>query len=285
MSQLMLPDLLVSVEWLHQHLGDPQLVIFDASWHMPITQRDGAKEWQEQHIPGSIHFDFDQRVCAPGTDLPHMVPDEAIFTEEVRKLGLNQDSVVVVYDSDGIFTAPRVWWMLKSMGCEHCAILNGGMVAWEDAGYETWSSEQASTPATGNFTASYDAQWFVDINAVQSALADDKSRVIDARPGQRYLGEIDEPRPGLRRGHMPGARNLPFPDLFQQGQVLPDDEMNNFLHSFIGNSSNTIFSCGSGVTACIPAFFAHRLGYRNLAVYDGSWSEWGLPDGPPAELG
>ena len=285
MSNLMLPDLLVSVDWLQTHLSDPQLVIFDASWHMPITQRNGAQEWREQHIPGSVHFDFDTKVCAPNTDLPHMVPDAQVFTDEVRKLGLNQDSVVVVYDSDGIFTAPRVWWMLKSMGCEHCGILNGGLAAWEDAGFETWSAAQASKPQPGNFTATYDSSWFVDIETVRAALENDKSRVIDARPGPRYLGEVDEPRPGLRRGHMPGARNLPFPDLFRQGQVLPDDEMNTFIYSFLNGSEQNVFSCGSGVTACIPAFFAYRLGYRNLTVYDGSWSEWGLPDGPPAEVG
>ena len=281
----MLPDLLVSVEWLHEHLSDPQLVVFDASWHMPITQRDGAAEWAEDHIPGSVHFDFDLLVCAPDTGLPHMMPDEVVFTREVRNLGLNQDSVVVVYDSDGIFTAPRVWWMLKSMGCEHCAILNGGLAAWEDAGFETWSAEQAKTPEPGDFNATFDPSWFVGVEAVKAALADEKRRVIDARPGQRFLGEVDEPRPGLRRGHMPGARNLPFPDLFRQGQVLPDDEMNNFIHSFIGGAEQSVFTCGSGVTACIPAFFAYRLGYRNLTVYDGSWTEWGAPGDLPAELG
>lgn len=285
MSQLMLPDLLVSVEWLKHNLSDPRLVVFDASWHMPMTQRDGAKEWAEAHIPGSVHFDFDRHVCAPDTELPHMVPDEALFGEKVRELGLSQDSVVVIYDSDGIFTAPRVWWMLKSMGCEHCAILNGGLAAWEDAGYETWTAEQASAPVPGDFVACYDTGWFVAVDDVKAALADDSQRVIDARPGPRYLGEVDEPRPGLRRGHMPGARNLPFPDLFRQGQILPDEEMKSFIGSFTGDAERCIFSCGSGVTACIPAFFAYRLGYRNLAVYDASWSEWGLPGDLPVETG
>ncbi|MCP3689164.1 MAG: sulfurtransferase, partial [Gammaproteobacteria bacterium] len=135
MSTLQLPGSLVDAQWLYQHLGDPQLVIFDASWHMPGTHRDAYTEWCDEHIKGAQFFDFDQTICAPQTTLPHMMPDAETFTIEVQKLGLNENSVVVVYDSLCMFTAPRVWWMLRAMGFENCAMLDGGLPAWHRAGF------------------------------------------------------------------------------------------------------------------------------------------------------
>ena len=285
MPGLKLPGPLVSVEWLHEHLADPQLVIFDGSWHMPGTHRDAREEWQHEHIPGARFFDFDQTICDPGATLPHMFPDADLFTEEVQKLGLNEDSVVVVYDSLCMFTGPRVWWMLRAMGFDNCAMLDGGLPAWHRAGYDCADEEDWQVPERGNFVARPVTGMVCGLDAVVDALDNGSAAVVDARPAPRYLGEVDEPRPGLRRGHMPGASNLPFPDLFDDGRMKSMEELKSLLGGHFDDSRHTICSCGSGVTACVIGFAAYLLGNDNVSVYDGSWCEWGLPGDLPAVCG
>ena len=277
MSDLQLPGSLVDVDWLHNHLDDPQLVIFDGSWHMPATKRSAFEEWQHERIKNAQFFDFDQRVCAPDSDLPHMMPDAQKFSEEVQKLGLNEDSVVVIYDSLGVFTSPRVWWMLRSMGFENCAVLDGGLPAWHRAGYDIHSKADAAVPQRGNFVAKSVADKFCDANSVLAALDDDSIAVVDARPSPRFSGEAEEPRAGLRRGHMPGATNLPFADLIENGMLKSGEHLLMLIDEYFDLEKHTICSCGSGVTACVIAFGAHLTGNDNVSVYDGSWSEWGLP--------
>ena len=153
MAKLQLPDSLVSVEWLRQHLDDDNLIIFDSSWHMPATGRDGFAEWQQEHILGARFFDFDGRICDPDSDLPHMMPDAELFTRELRLLGLRQDSVVVVYDSMGMFSSPRAWWMLRTMGCDNVALLDGGLVAWDEAEYPIESLTEVPEYTAGDFVA------------------------------------------------------------------------------------------------------------------------------------
>ena len=281
MTELQLPDSLVSAEWLHQHIDHPQLVIFDGSWHMPSTGQDAFKEWQSEHIKNARFFDFDQTVCAPDTELPHMMPDAELFTREVQKLGLNRDSVVVVYDSFGMVTAPRVWWMLKSMGFEACALLDGGIPAWEEAGYALYDETQAPVVQPGNFVASQVPGHFSDIDAVVAAIDDASVTILDARSAERFSGEVEEPRPGLKRGHMPGAVNMPFPTLFHHGRLKPKSELTQMFREQVPQGNRTICSCGSGVTACVNAFAARLVGYNNMTVYDGSWCEWGLPGDLP----
>ncbi len=281
MSVLQLPGSLVDVDWLHKNLDDPQLIIFDGSWHMPATKRIAFEEWQHEHIKNARFFDFDQRVCAPGTDLPHMMPDAQKFTDEVRKLGLSEDSVVVIYDSMGVFTAPRVWWMLRAMGFENCAVLDGGLPAWHKAGYDIESEEDAIAPQRGNFVARSVPGKFCDANSVLTALDDDSAAVVDARSTPRFSGEVEEPRAGLRRGHMPGSTNLPFPDLLENGLLKSGQQLSALIDKHFDSDKHTICSCGSGVTACIIAFGAHLIGNDNVSIYDGSWSEWGLPGDLP----
>jgi thiosulfate/3-mercaptopyruvate sulfurtransferase len=281
MSSLQLPGSLVSVAWLQQHLEHEDLVLFDASWHMPATGRDAFAEWQQERIPGARFFDFDGRICDPASTLPHMLPNAERFTRELRALGLNQDSRVVVYDSMGMFSSPRAWWMLSVMGCEHVALLDGGLPEWEDAGYALEGGSDIPAYAPGNFTARLDASRVADAAAVLAALDDDSQCVLDARPAERFSGAAAEPRPGLRRGHMPGAHNLPFAELFYRGLLKPPAELKRILEPLAGNRSRVICSCGSGVTACILAFALQQIGVERVAVYDGSWCEWGLPGDLP----
>ena len=281
MANLQLPDSLVSTVWLQQQLGHEDLVIFDASWHMPASGRNGFSEWQLKHIPGARFFDFDGRICAPNSDLPHMMPAADLFTHELRQLGLNQDSVVVVYDALGMFSGPRAWWMLRTMGCDQVAMLDGGLVAWEEAGYPLENEAEASAVPPGNFSAEMDETAIADATAVLAALDDTAICVLDARPQPRFCGALEEPRPGLRSGHMPGALNLPFADLFEDGLLKSKSDLREIIVPMIADHQRAICSCGSGVTACIIAFAAHYIGYENIAVYDGSWCEWGLPGDLP----
>jgi len=277
MATLQLPDSLVSVDWLRQHLQHDELIIFDASWHMPATGRDGLKEWRQAHIPGARFFDFDGKICDPDADLPHMMPSVEVFTRELQALGLKQDSVVVVYDVMGMFSSPRAWWMLQAMGCDNTALLDGGLVAWNEAEYPTDSIVEVPQYQVGDFIAKMDQASVADAAAVLAALDDASVCVLDARPEPRFRGGAEEPRPGLRRGHMPGAVNLPFAEMFKHGLLKPKSELREIITPLIADHQHTICSCGSGVTACVIAFAAQHIGFENIAIYDGSWCEWGLP--------
>jgi len=188
---------------------------------------------------------------------------------------------VVVYDSVGMFSSPRVWWMLRAMGFNACAVLDGGLPAWKDAGFEINSHAGSIPSEQGNYIANQEDSRFCDSQAVLGAIDDASTTILDARPGERFRGEVDEPRSGLRRGRMPGAGNLPFPDLFADGLMKPKPELEAIFERLIPPGNRTICSCGSGVTACVIALGAHLVGYDEITVYDGSWCEWGLPGDLP----
>ncbi|MGB1257654.1 MAG: 3-mercaptopyruvate sulfurtransferase [Thiolinea sp.] len=271
---------LVEVDWLAENINEPDIVVLDSSWHMPQENRDGETEWYEQRIPGSRFFDFDGRISDQSNDLPHMLPDVETFNREVRRLGVNQNSRIVVYDVSGVFSGVRAWWMFRVMGHHNVAVLNGGLPAWKRAGQRIESGDTDLPPA-GNFSGTLQPQWVHNTAQVQAALQDPAKTVIDARSGERYSGVVDEPRPGLKRGHMPGALNLPFVDLHDtKGCLQPPAELKEAFTDLGLEQMNQplVFSCGSGVTACVLALGAELAGYTNLSVYDGSWTEWGQLD-------
>ena len=269
-----LPTPLITVEQLSQRLNNEKLVVLDASYFMPAMQRDGRTEWQQQRIGNAQYFDFDQQICEPAADYPHMMPTPELFTEAVQALGVDQDSEVVVYDSLGLFSSPRAWWMFRAMGHDNVAILNGGMPAWQSAGLALNTDSPRSLKA-GDFVANYRPEMISDAETVLMALQDASVRVLDARSASRFDGSEPEPREGLRSGHMPGAKNLPFNNLLDNGFLRPAEALAPLFSEVVNPEQRLIFSCGSGVTACHLALAAHVCGYPDLSVYDGSWSEWG----------
>lgn len=275
-----LPTPLVSVRWLSEHLGEPDLVVLDASMKPIGSAASTAQTSSEPFIPGARVFDFDTRICDHSTSLPHMMPSSESFTREVRALGVSSSSNIVVYDRVGIFSGPRAWWMFLAMGHDNVSVLDGGLPAWRAAGLPVESAPRpASTP--GDFVARPRPELFVDAEHVAAALGDPRAAVLDARSEARFLGREAEPRPGLRSGHMPNAVSLPFSAVQSEGRMRSPDELASLLASRASGRERLVFSCGSGVTACTLALAAELAGYRDKAVYDGSWSEWGLPSSRP----
>lgn len=268
------PTPLITAEQLAERLENDKLVVLDASYFMAAMKRDGRSEWQQQRIGNAQYFDFDNEICQPDAEYPHMMPTPELFTDAVRALGVNQDSEVVVYDSLGLFSAPRAWWMFRAMGHESVAILNGGLPAWQSAGLAL-NTDAPHQLKAGDFIANYHPEMISDAETVLNSLQDESVAVLDARAASRFDGTEAEPREGLRSGHMPGAKNLPFTELLEDGFLRPTDALKPLFDDLVSTDQRLIFSCGSGVTACHLALAAHVCGYTDLSVYDGSWSEWG----------
>ena len=247
-------------------------LFFDASWYLPAMGRDGKQEFWDRRIAGAQYFDFDQDICDLNSDLPHMLPSPEQFERQVQALGLNSGQPVIVYDGMGMFSAPRVWWMLKVMGHDEVAVLRGGLNAWMG----TLDSGPVQAAEPGNFRASFRSSLVANADTVLMRLQSNEA-IFDARPANRFSGEAPEPREGIRSGHMPGAQNLPFNSLLTKdmSDYLPETELQVAMKPLIETQGLVTTSCGSGVTAATLALAAASLGKVDVAVYDGSWTEWG----------
>lgn len=266
-----------STEWLAAHLTAPDLIVVDASWYLPAMKRDGKAEYLAGHIPGAVHFDIDT-IKDPTSPLPHMLPRPEVFASHMRRLGIGDGNSIIVYDGLGLFAAPRVWWTFRVFGVERVFLLDGGLPKWQKEGRPIEEGEVQRRPS--HFTARFDAGAVKDMADVAKALANGAAQVVDARPADRFRGEVPEPRPGIPSGHMPGALNVPSSELVTDGRLKPAEELKAlFVKAGIDPARPIITSCGSGVSAAILGLALDAAGMPNWTLYDGSWTEWG---GDPA---
>lgn len=267
------PRCLVSVAWLATHLQDDNIVVLDASWHMPAAQRSGRAEFEQAHIPGARFFDIDE-VSDQQTDLPHMLPDADGFGAAVGALGISNTTQVVVYDTHGLFSAARVWWMFTAMGHSNVAVLDGGLPAWTAAGHAT-TSDNANIELVP-FKAKLDVAAVTDLEGMQALSRAGTTPILDARPAARFDGTAPEPRPGLPSGHMPGATSLPFTQVVTaDGHLKSADELRRLFEDLgVNLDAPIVTSCGSGVTAAILSLALARCGAVQTSLYDGSWTQW-----------
>jgi thiosulfate/3-mercaptopyruvate sulfurtransferase len=283
MKAIHLDSALVEVEWLKEHIGADDLVVLDATLPKAVAA-ENDQDLAERRIPGARFFDIKNVFSDTSATFPNTWPGERAFIEAAKKLGINKNSVIVVYDDHGIYSSARAWWMFKAMGHVQVAVLNGGLVAWKKAGFEVEEKNEVSV-VQGDFSGNYDPDFFKDHQDVLGHLNDQEELVIDARAEDRFKGLVEEPRKGLRSGHIPGSLNLPYTDLLCDGKMIEPKALKDTFHSLVPENRNLVFSCGSGITACVLALGAELAGYKHISVYDGSWTEWGSIPELPIEKG
>lgn len=275
-------DYLVSTDWLAEHLDAPDVIVVDGSWHLPTTERKAATEYREAHIPGAVFLDIDE-VADTKSPLPHMLPRPEAFASAMRRLGIGDGQTIVVYDTVGIYSAPRVWWMFRAMGAERVFVLDGGLPRW--LAEERQVEDGVVKRPQRHFTARLDNALVATREDVADALTNGSALVVDARSAERFAGTAPEPRKDLRSGHMPGALNLPYTRLIGRDGSLksPDALVNAFADAGIELDKPIITTCGSGVSAAVLNLALRSIGHSQVSVYDGSWAEWGAdPDLPLA---
>jgi thiosulfate/3-mercaptopyruvate sulfurtransferase len=273
----------VSTEWLAGHLDDDEVAIVDGTWHLPTLGRDAEAEYRSGHIPGAVFFDID-RIADTTRALPHMLPSPEVFAAGVGELGIDERQTVVVYDSIGLASAPRLWWTFKVMGARTVVILDGGLPKWRAEG---WPIETgAVTRARRRFTALADADPVRDLADIRRNLTEPRFQLVDARPAARFFGEAPEPRSWVKTGRVPGSLNVPSGDLIADGRLKDADALRQaFVDAGVDLGKPIVTSCGSGVNAATLSLALDIVGVNDSALYDGSWTEWGARDDVPIASG
>ncbi|ACS86519.1 3-mercaptopyruvate sulfurtransferase [Musicola paradisiaca] len=277
-------SLFVSAAWLAERLNTDDITLIDARM-LPVgaTNRDVTAEYRAEHIPGAVFFDI-EALSDSNTSLPHMMPTPDVFAQAMARLGISERQQLVIYDSGNLFSAPRAWWMLKTFGAKHIVILSGGLAEWKHQGYPLEQGDVTRPSVT--FNAVLDASVIRHRDDVLAICRDRSEQIIDARSAPRYLGDVDEPRPGLHRGHIPGSLNVPWDALVANGAMKPNAELATILHKAgVEFGRPIVASCGSGVTAAVIVLALTLLDVPNVSLYDGSWSEWGSRDDVPIAVG
>lgn len=272
----------VAADWLAEHIDDPEIQIIDARMDPPgQEERDLNAEYQAGHIPGAVFFDI-EALSDHTSPLPHMMPRAEAFAVAMRELGVSSDKHLVVYDEGNLFSAPRAWWMLRTFGVEKVSIVAGGLEGWRRDGLPL--EQGLPELPEGDFDGRVDPLAIKRLTDVLLVSHEGSAQIVDARPAGRFNGQVAEPRPGLRSGHIPGALNVPWTELVINGELKTTDELNEiFARQGVDFERPIIASCGSGVTAAVVVLALTTLGVNGVSLYDGSWSEWGARTDLPIE--
>jgi thiosulfate/3-mercaptopyruvate sulfurtransferase len=276
---------IVETSWLAERLDAPDLVVVDGSLHLPTTGRDAKAEYLAGHIPGALFFDMDD-IADEQNPLPHMLPSPVKFASRMKKMGIGDGMRVIAYDSEGLYSAARVWWMFRTMGHDDVAVLNGGLKKWKAEGRPI-EDGQPPRRTERHFTPRFHAELVRDAAEVKALIGSKAVQIVDARAAGRFEGRDPDPRPGLRTGHIPSSRNVPFATLLNADGTLkaPAELRAIFGQAGVDAAKPVVTTCGSGVTAGVVALALAMLGRADAAVYDGSWVEWGADKGLPVATG
>jgi len=279
MNSLEITQPLVSLSWLSTHLDHPDLIIFDATIKKAANHTN--ESYPDVKIKNARFFDIKKAFSDTSNDVPNMLPTPEAFSEACKNLGISKHHKIVVYDKIGIYSSARVWWMFRIMGHHQVAVLDGGLPAWQKANLPCESDVHTKIYNPGDFNTSFTPDLVINAKELLEEINNTNTLILDARSPGRFTAKEPEPRASLKGGHIPGSKNLHYTRLLKDGHMLPKNLLKEILDDFNIENKKLIFTCGSGITACIIMLAAQIVGYQNVSIYDGSWSEWGQLDGVP----